>query len=606
MIFPQSAFRFVALLSCAGALQAQASVFRGPATGPGDILVFDAPGVAATLPSELQGITLLPVDVSGRATYTQFYPDQCRLLQDVPGASRVRLPHDRGSLYRYSQEGPGGTLFGYFIVHPDGRASHLASFPGTGSKGDNDPIPAPVSIDGSGSGMLVATTLEAGGDLFEITLATKAVRNVTADVGPIEFMPYGLTLLESWGAALTSAGPLRFSRAGGPTSYVVLQRPRTGRATLGRNRFHGGAPQSLPYMVPGFVKSADGSCVGLVAGESADLANVFVFGASGPAIRVNDQPAPMSGPGFLPAAPAGPTLALSPTGQRAAWKVNGQVSAECFSREVTDLSVPPEVQITGDAHFTDTLNDAGVISFFDPDSVVVLVGEANGIGGVEHADAFRASFAGGSMALTNLSQTSGETTAPFLQRGDIDTSDGIYGIPGRNAAVIFVSGSSGQGSVLRMDGDSGMVETLRTSIDLVPFVDATGSDLVLGLHHDLPGPYELLRVPFDPALPAVSLSTGSPVDAVLRHATSPDGYLAVIVPSGGAESLGRIFVPTGLIEEATTTPHLYGPTLGFDGSGAVLATVQIGGTNRVVAWDGPGGFSNYPAGGGDAFVLPGI
>lgn len=606
MMFPRSALRLSALALSGGALFAQASVFRGPSTGPGDVLVFDAPGAAPALEAKLSGITLLPVDACGRATYTQFQPDQCRLISDVPGASRVRLPQNQGSLYRYRQDGPGGAVFGYFIVHPDGRASHLASFPGVGPLGTNDPIPDPVSVTSTGGGMLVATSTEAGGDLLVIDLATKAVRNVTADVAPLNLVPYGLTLLETWGVALTNRGPVRFDRDGSGVEYVHLRRPKTGSAGLGQNPFGGGVPRPPAYVAAGFVKSADETCVGVIAGESAALANVFVFGRTGQPACVNDQPAQMAGPGFLPASPVGPNLALSPNGQRAAWKVAGTISSECFTREVAPLATPPEVQITGDDNFTDTLNDAGVISFFDPNKVVVLVGEGDGAGGIENADAFQANFAGGQLILTNLTQTSGETQAPFLQKGSVDTSDGIYGIPGRNGSVFFQSGSSGQGFLKRMDAGTGVVETLRTAVDAVGFLDATGADFVFGLVHDTPGPYEILRVPFETSLPAVTLSTSSLATQVLRHATSPDGYFAAILPYSGKESLARVFVPSGLGETASTTPRFYGPTLGFDGVGAVLASVQIGTSTFVFSWDGPGGIGNYATGGGAAFALPGI
>lgn len=606
MIPLRSALPLTALVLSSGALLAQASVFRGPSTGPGDVLVFDAPGTVPTSEAALTGITLLPVDACGRSTYTQFQLDQCRLIGDVPGASRVRLPQNRGSLYRYRQDGPGGTVFGYFVVHADGRASHLASFPGAGPLGTDDPISAPVSLTSSGDGMLVATTPEAGGDLLVIDLATKAVRNVTADVAPLNLVPYGLSLLETWGVALTNRGPVRFDRAQGGVEYVHLQRPRTGRAGLGQNPFRGGVPRPPAYVAPGFVKSADETCVGVIAGESEALANVFVFGLTGEPACVNDAPARMAGPGFLPFSPAGPNLALSPDGQRAAWKVAGAVSSECFTREVAPLATPPEVQITGDDNFTDTLNDAGVISFFDPNKVVVLVGETDGAGGIENADAFAANFAGGQLTLTNLTKTSGETQAPFLQKGEIATADGTYGIPGRNGAVFFQSGSSNQGFLKRMDGDTGVVETLRSAVGAVGFLDATGADFVFGLVHDNPGPYEILRVPFDTALPAVTLSNSSPATQVLRHATSPDGYFAAILPFSGKESLARVFVPSGLGETATSTPRFYGPTIGFDGLGAVLTSVQIGSTTFVFSWDGPGGIASYATGGSAAFVLPGI
>src|SRR5262249_44360515 len=159
----------------------------------------------------------------------------------------------------------------------------------------------------------------------------------------------------------------------------------------------------------GMAASADGSTVAAIAGTSSTSASVFTFGPTGPSVCVNNTPAPIADAGY--GTSRGPTLALSPDGKRAAWKTQA-ATGECFSRQVPITGPPPELQITSDLNFADTLNDTGVIAFFDPNSVVMLVGEFNGVAGVEKADLFRATFplGGGAPAFTNLSNTSGDAT----------------------------------------------------------------------------------------------------------------------------------------------------------------------------------------------------
>ncbi|NOT29907.1 MAG: hypothetical protein HOP15_05590, partial [Planctomycetes bacterium] len=189
----------------AGALSAQASVFQGPHGGIGDVWVYPVSG-GAIRPPELQGIVLLPVDAAGRSALTQFQLDQPRLKSDLPLASRLILPQGQGSLYRYKKPRAGGADYGYFVVRPDGLAAHLASFPGSGPLGLDDPIPNPVALSGQGDGLLTATTLEAGGDLFEVTLATGAVHTLTSALPPLNTLSQGLILLPTWGAAMTQTG----------------------------------------------------------------------------------------------------------------------------------------------------------------------------------------------------------------------------------------------------------------------------------------------------------------------------------------------------------------------------------------------------------------
>src|SRR6185436_6805479 len=142
--------------------EAQATVLKATPGLPGDVWVYSTPGGTASRPQELQGIVLLPVDAVGRSPFLQFLPEQPRLKADVPFTTRILLPQNQGSLYRYRKSDVSGTRFGYFVVRPNGTARFLAAFPGTGPGGADDPIPDPVAVTSDGSALLVSTTPDAG------------------------------------------------------------------------------------------------------------------------------------------------------------------------------------------------------------------------------------------------------------------------------------------------------------------------------------------------------------------------------------------------------------------------------------------------------------
>lgn len=594
----RSLFRLTAALFLSGLVHPQATVFKGPSGGVGDVWAYPA-GQAAQRPPELQGIQLLPIDAAGRSTFTQFQADQPRLKTDVPGASRLVLPQGQGVLYRYRRSHAGGNDFGYFVVRPDGLAFLIATFPGTGGAGNQDPIPNPVAVSGQGDAMLVATSLAAGGDLFEVELGTGTVHLLTGGLQPLDVLPQGLTLLPTWGAAVTSSGPLRFARGSGRAQVVPL-RVRTRTGSLGANPA-GPATTKPAHFGNGLATSADGSTVAMIAGTSPSEMHVFTFGSATPAVCVNDTAAAIADPFGTQ---AGPTLALSPDGSRAAWKTIG-ASGECFTRRVPSQPTPPELQVTGDVHFADTLNDTGVIAFFDRDSLMVIVGEPNGVGGIEKGDLYRVNFpsGGGAPVFSNLSNTSGDSAAPFLLKGELETSDGIYQIPGQTGSVYFVDGSSGQGEVYRMNGDTGQVTLVRSGVDQLDFIERAGAHFVLGILHDQPAQRELIRIPFDHAQPATSLGIFASTTTFPTHAGNAAGIFAGTFSVTGGQRIFQVDLASGT---TSTLPDVipFGPVLGFDGIGSVLSSFQSGTLAYFLSWVPGGGFL-YGSGPSGSLVLPG-
>lgn len=597
---PRSLFRIALACLAAGPLAAQATVFKGPPGGKGDVWVYSAPGAAGARPPKLRGIVLLPVDATGRSALTQFQPDQARQKLDLPLAARVLLPQGQGSLYRFRRERAGGADFGYFIVGPNGLASFLADFPGTGPDGLGDPIPNPIAISAQGDAFLTATTLAAGGDVYEVGIGTSQAQALTGALPPQEILPQGLILLSSWGSALTRNGPLRFDR-GGNASFVPLGL-RARPATLGSNP----SPAAQLYFGNGLVKSADDSTVAVIAGAGSKQAHVFTFGARGAPLRVNEVPSAIVDPGF--GTQASPTLALSTDGSRVAWKANvltGVLSGECFSRKASRLTVPLEHQVTGDQSFTDTLNDTGVIAFFGTDKLLMMVGEGNGAGGVEKADLYLADFSSGAAApsLTNLSATSGDSVAPFLEKGDLETSDGIYQVPGKLQFVYYVPGSSGQGFIYHLDGATGNVDTIRNGVAQMNYIEQAGSNFVVGILQDHSSQRELLAIPFDHSRPSPSLAYFPGAQTMARTSGNAAGGFAGILNVGTSQMLGQLDVNTQT-GDLVNTPARYGPVVGFDGAGRVLASLQTPTNTYFVTWV-PGAPLQFYSSSPQGLVLPG-
>jgi hypothetical protein len=236
------------------------------------------------------------------------------------------------------------------------------------------------------------------------------------------------------------------------------------------------------------------------------------------------------------------------------------------------------------------------------------VGEANGIGGVEKADVFTATFAAGSTTPTfvNLTNTSGNAAAPFLSKGDVETTDGIYQIPGELGVVYYVDGPSGQGQVNRLDGASGQVDLIRNGIAAVDFVERVGSSYVMGILHDQPAQRELLQIPFDHAKPPKSLGIFPSTQAFTSHSARLDGTFAGLlnVTLTGGQQLWRFHLPSGAVDSVPGT-YPFGATLGFDGSGAVLAAPRDSSRTWFLAWSDADTLAFYGSGPLQSLVLPG-
>jgi len=578
------ALRVIGLLIGAGTLQAQATLFQ-PAGVGGDVLVL-GPGFD-TRPAELQGIELLSLECVGCTRLDELSPDACRRLTDVPGAARLLLPRERGSLYRYRRSTVAGMAYGFFLVDRGGAAFPLFELSGTGPSGSEDPLTRRVAVARDGRSFLVASSPAAGGDLYEVELTRHGSTNRSEDVPPLDFLRNGLALLADFGVAVTSTGVFRFERA--PFAQV----------------------EALPLPVPrswfgsDVVASADQSTVAFFAGTGADRALFFTLKRTGPVLQASERAMPARGAGFLPEAQGGPWMALSGDGSFLAWCSD----EELFVHETGPAARAADTHLSGDATLESTLNDTGVLAFFDADSLLFGAGR-EGSEGVERADLFRIDLTrgSGSFAVTNLTGTSGQTRPPF-DYGTLRVRDGLRLVPGTTGDLLLHERRPDGHGFLRRVAPDGRMDTVLDHVSAFETADVAGRFLAVtvarpaGVDDPLLERRSLLQIPLvaGPAIP-ILLPAGSRLSR--RVGSRSLDRFAGVLESAGYEQIGRITLPTPFGLGISAPGLFFGPTTGVLPDGSFLGTTTIAGLPLVFRWSDQDLSVLRP--GVSGFVLPGL
>jgi hypothetical protein len=567
-----------------GGLSAQVSLFEGAGGRPGNVVILD---LVEERPSALQGIVLLPLECVGRTRLTELLEGRAQRVADVPGAARLLLPGERGSLYKYRRDEAQRTVFGFFVVARDGKARSVLELDGTGTGGAMDPFPGRVAIAADGASLLVASSAAAGGDLWEVDLAAGVAINRTPDVAPQDFERSGLALLGTWGVGVASGGVFRFERVAGGRARLV------------------GMPFPTRWYGPDVVHSADESTVAFLAGDDVAQALVFTCKRAGGAAQASASPMRIVGAGFLPEEPAGPTLALSTDGSWVVWRAEG-TTRECFARETRAGTRPPDLHLTGSTHFDYTLNDTGVIAFFDPDSLAMLAG-LHDDDGIQRAELFRLDLAPTAFVPRNLTLTSGITQPPF-DYGTLETERGLFQAPSAGAAAFVLH--EPRGSRLLWVDVGGTLVTVLDRVESLDSIVVTGSHLVAdvvrppGVDDPLVRTLNLVQIPRGgrSAVP-VRLPDGCHLS---RHIGSRSRSLyAAVLEFRSGERLGRLSVPSANGVAVSSSLLDFGPTVGLSADGAILASVDVLSDSLAFSWSELG-TQVLRMGRGQAHLLPGL
>jgi len=529
-----------------------ASVLAG-APGAAGLEVYDAgTGGALAGPGRLRDLALLPLDFTGRTQVEALFPERPRWLADLPqGASRLVLPFEAGTLYHYRRTAGAAVHHGLLLTREGALPRVLFEREAVGGSA---PFLGTIAAAPDGRSVLVATTVAAGGDLYEVPLDGTPAALRTPHVAPLDFHSDGLWLGRDFGFGVAPGGVWRFARAVGSTASAVPGAPGvvwTGQATMNRARRHGLA----------------------TSGADPTQRHVWVFGAAGPAVRASHAPAEVADAGYLPAYGGGPWLALSDDGSLAAWVERTVVSAaplvavrDVRLQRVTAPSAGPV--LTGDTYLLDTLDEVASVLFFRPFQLLFAAGEVNDPteGGVATADYFAASLdAQDQPVFQNLTLTSGDPTPPFDLGIPTLTPGTAHLLPG---GVLALHDEEDE-ALLRLDLSSGALTTIESDVKELDWF-----------------------LPVGPAYcAAVRRRNGTRATEVLRFAAGLTGAPTVLDPGGQgveflypiargntltwvrrlvtAEWLERADVAGGPVERWSAAPGLFAPPLAVDAAGHV-------------------------------------
>ncbi|MCE9592619.1 MAG: hypothetical protein K8S98_00360 [Planctomycetes bacterium] len=570
------------------AVAADSAIWRGAPSGPGDVIVFDvaAPGSAHAV-AVLTGIRLLPLEFAGHSAADEFAVRFPRRRDDIPGAARLVLQQSRGSLYRYVRPGAATDAHGFFVV--DGQGARVV-FELAVPAGAPDPIVGRVAVAFDGSALLVATTPAAGGDLFEIDVASGLLRPRTANLAPLDFGSQGLALGPQFGFAVHASGALRFTRALNGDAQVV--------------NFPAPAPQ---WFSRELVVSTNGAFAATTAGVDPTHALAYSLGASGAAVQVGQTAMELSGAGFFPAAQNGPHLAISDDGSTVAWRSEG-AKREAFVAHVSPPVAEVPEQLTSDAKFLDTLDEIGLYGFRPLSNTLVLAIGKGTLGvpnTLDAADLFAVNLPTGAPAnFVNLSLSSGVANLPFNVAPKIKP-DFTHWIESANAFVVHDGGSD---RVLVVKASQSGAQVLLNDAKSLDWMEPLNGDWLLSVRSAAGNkPQELWRVSGTLTGAPVRVATFPSGDELTRVALRPDGWLAFVETGPLDEFVWRYSNATAQVQLLSSRPLNYGPSLGFAPSGELLFSVgKLGAPALFGKWPTPGAGKRLPLGPlQPGFVLPG-
>lgn len=521
----------LALLAGLSGLSAQHTpMARLAASGLWDLYV-DAPGPGpASL--ILPDVEFLPLDLAGFAVRDRLRSGLARPVAGAP-AAHVRLPQG-GRLLRVSDHGQTRLL----QVRPDGTLSTLLSLAENGAPSIADTI----HVASAGTLALAAST---AGDVWLTDLGGGAPR-----------------LLHAAGAAPADPGSLRVSAdraffvAGG-----VLHAADLTTAGLA-------APVTLAAageaVLPESVISGDGLSLALVTEAAGGARQVHVLDEALQAHVVSPAPGLYDTPNF--ASPWGPWLALSHDGSRVAFRGTLGPASEVFLEVVPDPM--PAMQLTADATFVDTIDNVGVLGFAADGKLHFMAGEsqAGAPGALGSADLYLATpGSGGSLALSNVTNTSGSAIPPFLQPGELELLDAALD-PAGQRLLLVVDPDGGDAALLALPADLGSGEVaLLPPLAEPPELHRAGGEALLLLARDAgTGVQGLFHLPSGgtPALLATlpaGISLDRFVDGMARAAcvasAAPDLELPLTLESAN----GALGFPWPLVGSVGAALALAGP-----------------------------------------------
>ncbi len=425
-----------AAVALAAAATAQSLTFaEGAPTSLAIVTVAETdPNGAAT--TVLQGVQLLPVEVTGRTLGQQHDGTRSRRVERA-GIARVELPGG-GRVFRYVRSG--GQAWGFLHVDAGGAPHVVLERPGAGAA-LADPFVDRIAVDAGGAH--AAVPLLAGG------LAIVRLDGGTfASTGRADRVVAPGTPLEEKSVML-----------GAGTVYFQDENHRLWRCAVA----DGAVPVDVsPPAAPNgeledqMALSRDGGVLVFLYGPD-DQQRLWRLGPAGPATVLPPGPDEYEEPGYLPEELGEPALLLSDDGSRLFY-VDSEPDDELWLLDTTG-ALPP-LQITADTLFQPYIG-GHILPRFRGAALDVAIGDPG------QMDWFHVDLANGGV-VGNLTNTG--TAAPPFASGTIDPADAIAA-----GGALLVTDHQAAGLALRrVDPVNGGLTTLQQGLLAAP---VTGSAL---------------------------------------------------------------------------------------------------------------------------------
>jgi len=384
-------------------------------------------------------------------------------------------------------------------------------------------LPVTLLDEASAQGRVLTTF---GVDDLGVTalLATDTARvwlvDLTGALAPREVTPVA-------GVGAVEPGSLRV----GPSTAWMVADGRLHRLELGTPgaRFEMPAHPLDPteVLLPELAVSADGDTVAAVSELSSGLRELYAAGAVGPVVRVSEAPSDFDTPSL--SGPGGVSVALSDDGACLAWRRTVLVK-ELFMQRL-DVPDSPQ-QITADSMFADTFDSGTILDFTAEGDLLFAVGESAALDpgtAIGSAEIFVAQMSQPGAPISNLSQTSGDLTVPFLAPGELEIHD-IVRVPGSDQMLFDVDPDGGDFQLLLLDPSRpGVLLPVTSPSDFPLRVVPAGSSLLVVEPPSGPLAGRLIQVRADLSPQIVS---AIPAGVTLsRFAHDRDDRLAALVAS---------------------------------------------------------------------------
>ena len=501
--------------------------------GPGTYDLWSVDEFTGTEVLAIENLVFQPVELVG-------YAVKDRLRIDMPAQGPFRLDPDEapltavpdhvrlpvsGRLYHILRNGWSELL----VVRGERLPRIVLSLPSPAGGSAIDPK---LSVSVHGQYALVATTTDAGGDVYRVDLSgDTAPTNLTAHLAPLEVDASSLRV--SADGAWFLAGDILYLATAPDWEAAPVPLPLI--------------PEETP--LPESVLAFGGRYLALLVEGSGDARRVLLTDIFGTTQVITATAGDYCLPGLQD--PLGPHLAVDPDGQFVAYCAI-ETTKEVYLRPVgaapIHLSAPPLFQETldnvaalgfgtGTHHSVSGIDNVGVLSFFGgSDQISGLTGKEV----LGAADMYVALVdAQGGIGVINLTRTSGQLDPPFDPPGALTISQPLLDPLGQR---ILMQGETPEEayelSVLYLDGGDNWplpnVQVLLTGLEEEPAVYPVGRRvLVLSAADDSPYPASsaFLLQPRSPGFQEFSQIAAFPLGAELSRVDSRQGQALFVARS---------------------------------------------------------------------------